>query len=88
MVTVTVDPDGPLALARRRLDDAVRALADPQPVWEAPQHGGCRSEPRSPTPTVAAAGTAHHAAASGSAGGLLAYKLNVSDPQGNCFPHP
>ena len=31
--------DGPLALARRRLDDAVHALAEPVPVWHS---GVCR----------------------------------------------
>ena len=38
-VTLTASPDGPLALARRRLDDAVHALADPVPVWAG---GVCR----------------------------------------------
>lgn len=33
------DGDGPLVLTRRRLDDAVHALADPTPVWD---HGVCR----------------------------------------------
>jgi hypothetical protein len=39
LLTVAVNPDGPLVLARRRLDDAVRALADPTPEWD---HGVCR----------------------------------------------
>jgi hypothetical protein len=34
-----LDSDGPLALARRRLDDAVHALCDEIPVWD---HGVCR----------------------------------------------
>ncbi|MGE5697104.1 MAG: hypothetical protein ACM4D3_18300 [Candidatus Sericytochromatia bacterium] len=34
-----VDDDGPLPLARRRLVDAVHALADPIPVWDG---GTCR----------------------------------------------
>jgi hypothetical protein len=29
---VTTTQDGPLAVSRRRLDDAVRALADPTPI--------------------------------------------------------
>lgn len=33
------DLDGPLPLARRRLSDAVHALADPVPVWDG---GVCR----------------------------------------------
>ena len=39
MVAILVDPDGPLALARRALGDAVHALADPVPVWD---HGTAR----------------------------------------------
>lgn len=38
-MAVTVDPDGPLVLAKRRLSDAVHALADPIPVWAG---GTCR----------------------------------------------
>jgi hypothetical protein len=30
----TIPTDNPLALARRRLTDAVHALADPVPVWD------------------------------------------------------
>jgi hypothetical protein len=38
-VTLTVSLDGPLPLARRRLNDAVHALADPVPLWA---DGVCR----------------------------------------------
>lgn len=37
-----IGPDGPLALARRQLENAVAALADPEPVWDA---GVCRWAP-------------------------------------------
>jgi hypothetical protein len=38
-VALTASPDGPLTLSRRRLDNAVHALADPIPVWA---DGVCR----------------------------------------------
>src|SRR5262249_2259895 len=38
----TTSVDGPLPLARRRLDDAVHALADPVPQWV---DGACRWHP-------------------------------------------
>ena len=36
---MATNADGPVALTRRRLDDAVHALADPLPVWD---DGVCR----------------------------------------------
>ena len=38
-MTAPPNADGPLELARRRLDDAVHALAEPVPVWHS---GVCR----------------------------------------------
>ena len=56
MVTAIRNPDGPLALARRRLADAVHALVAPSPVWDS---GVCRwSDSLYARLRVALAGTA------------------------------